>query len=328
MRFITTEDFKDIYIKFHQRGLQFLFSKLKLDGFARTQSAFNEKEIESANYWTIPAVRKRLNYLITGNPEMLYEEYLTENYFKNRSENIKVLALGSGVCSHELRLAELNPNWEISCFDFSSELLDIAADFAKERGLTNISFHAENILKFQFEKQYYDVVFFHASLHHFDHISEFFQSVIVPILKPDGKLMINEFVGKNRLQYSNNQIVAINKAIDLIPKKYRRIYKTNIFKNKYTSSGIWRMIIADPSECVDSEGIMPAIRQYFDVVIERSFGNNLLQSVFKDIAQHFQDENLSAEKLKIVNDVFALEDEFLKDNPSDSVFGIYQLKQN
>ena len=86
------------------------------------------------------------------------------------------------------------------------------------------------------------------------------------------------------------------------------------------------MKIADPSECVDSEGIMPAINNYFDVVVEKPYGNNLLQSVFKDIAHHFQGENLEPEKLEILHKIFALEDEFLLKNPSDMVFGIYQLK--
>lgn len=327
MRLITTEDFKDIYIKFHQRGLPFLLSKFELNGFARTQSAFNEKDISNANFWTIPAVRSRWNYLITGDSEMMYEEYITKNNILNTTEKLKVLALGSGVCSHELRLAELNPHWEISCFDFSAELLDTAEKIAMSKNLKNISFHPENILQFQFEKQYYDVVFFHASLHHFDHISEFFKT-IVSVLKPKGHLIINEYVGKNRLQYSNEQLVAINKALLAIPKKYRKIFKTNIYKNSYVSSGIWRMVVADPSECADSESIVPAIREHFNTVLEKPYGNNLLQSVFKDIAHHFQEEDLPADKLEIVNKVFSIEDEFLKTNPSDMIFGVYQLKNN
>ena len=325
MGLITTEDFKDIYIKFYQRGLPFLLSKFKLNGFARTQSAFNEKDILNANFWTIPAVRSRWNYLITGDSEMMYEEYITKNNFLNTTEKLKVLALGSGVCSHELRLAELNSNWEISCFDFSAELLKIAKEIAISKNLNNITFHPENILQYQFEKEHYDVVFFHASLHHFDHISEFFKTII-SVLKPKGHLIINEYVGKNRMQYSEEQIIAINKALQAIPKRYRKIFKTNIYKNSYASSGIWRMIVADPSECVDSESIVPSIREHFNTVLEKPYGNNLLQSVFKDIAHHFQEANLPANKLEIVNSVFAIEDEFLKHHPSDMIFGVYQLK--
>lgn len=328
MRLLTLEDLKDIYIKFHQRGLPFLFSKLKIDSYQRTKSAFNEKEIETSNFWCIPEVRLRWNQLVTGNPDTTYEEYLSSNYFRDSSE-VKVLALGSGVCSHELRLAELNPHWKIDCFDFSDQLLSVASEVAKEKDLQNISFHAENILTYDFEPGKYDIVFFHASLHHFEKISQFLKEVVIKSLKPSGHLVINEFVGKSRLQYSKEQLQHINKALQIIPKQYRRIHKTNLYKNHYYGSGVIRMIIADPSECVDSESIIPAIHQYFDIVEEKGMGNNLLQSVFKDIAHHFVGNEMpDSEKQKILQYVFQLEDDFLKSNPSDFVFGIYRVKGN
>ncbi|OCA76898.1 hypothetical protein BBI01_00065 [Chryseobacterium artocarpi] len=325
MRLLTLEDLRDIYIKFHQRGLPFLFSKLKIDSFQRTKSAFNEKEIKAANFWNIPEIRLRWNELVTGNPDTTYEEYLSENYFQDAAE-VKVLALGSGVCSHELRLAELNPHWKVECFDFSDQLLSIADEIAKGKDLHNISFHAENILKYNFEPGKYDIVFFHASLHHFENIFQFLKEVVIKSLKPDGCLIINEFVGKNRLQYSKKQIQYINKALQIIPKPYKRIYKTNLYKNSYYGSGVVRMIIADPSECVDSESIIPAIHEYFETVEEKAIGNNLLQSVFKDIAHHFVGNESNVEKQRILKAVFQLEDDFLKNNPSDFVFGIYRVK--
>lgn len=323
MRIITREDFSDIYIKFHQRGLSFLLSKLNLNSFKRTQSAFNDQNLEGSSFWIVPEVRKRWNKLITGNENMMYEEYLTEKYFKGK-EKIKILALGTGICSHEIRLAELNPNCEIACYDFSDDLLKKAKEIADEKQLTNISFHAENIMKYGFEEQQYDVVFFHASLHHFDNIPEFLQQVVIQNLRPKGLLIINEFVGSSRLQYSKIQIKYINKAISIIPKEYRKIFKTNIYKNNYYGSGVLRMIIADPSECVDSQSIIPAIHEKFNVVEEKFYGNNILQSALKDISHHFV--ILDSTKREVLQEIFALEDELLENHPSDSVFGIYELK--
>ncbi|WP_179467925.1 class I SAM-dependent methyltransferase [Chryseobacterium sp. H1D6B] len=323
MRIITIEDLKDIYIKFHQRGLPFLLSKFNLDSYKRTQSAFNEKEIQSSNFWLIPDVKKRWNTLITGNEATSYEEYITEEYFKDR-ENLKILALGSGVCSHEIRLAELNPHWEIHCFDFSDELLKKAKTISDEKNLKNIFYAAENILKYPFKPEEYDIVFFHASLHHFDHIHQFMDDIVIKSLKPDGYIIINEFVGNNRLQYSKIQLDYINRSLKEIPKKYRKIFKTNMYKNKYYGSGSLRMIIADPSECADSINILPAIHEKFDTIEEKPFGNNILQSALKDIAHHFIDSD--PEKKAVIKKVFALEDELLKVQPSDFVFGIYKLK--
>lgn len=324
MRILTIEDLKDIYIKFHQRGLPFLLSKLSFNSYKRTQSAFNEKEIQTSNFWIIPEVRKRWNKLITGDENTTYEEYLTNSFFKDKS-NIKILALGTGVCSHEIRLAELNPHIEIHCYDFSDELLNKAKNISDQKNLNNIYYFAENVLTYSFKPEEYDIVFFHASLHHFDNIPQFLNDVVIKSLKPDGYIIINEFVGNNRLQYSKIQLQYINKALLEIPKKFRKIFKTEIYKNKYYGSGVIRMIVADPSECVDSKSIIPAIHQKFDIIDEKSYGNNILQSAFKDIAHHFVD--VDTEKKIILENVFALEDELLRNHPSDFVFGIYKLKK-
>lgn len=323
MRIITREDFSDIYIKFHQRGLPFLLSKITSDSFQRTKSAFNDNTLETSSFWIVPEVTKRWNKLITGNENTLYEEYLTNKYLKNK-DKIKILALGTGVCSHEIRLAEMNPNCEIECFDFSDELLKKGKAISDAKQLDNISYFAENIIQHDFKDKKYHMVFFHASLHHCDHISEFLDQVVIKNLEPKGLLIINEFVGATRLQYSKMQLEYINKAIAVIPKEYRKIFKTDIYKNKYYGSGVLRMIIADPSECVDSESIIPAIHDKFVILEEKFYGNNILQSALKDIAHHFVE--LNPEKKEVLNKVFELEDELLEKHSSDYVFGVYQLK--
>ena len=152
MRFLTLEDIKDVFIKLHQRGPNFLLSKLKITPYARTISAFNEEKIDSANFWIIPEVRRRWNRLITGHSDIGYEAFLSANYFQNTKE-FKVLALGSGDCSHELLLAELNPHWQIDCFDFCEKRLNSAIKTAKDKKLNNIFFYLENIVTYNFDSQ-------------------------------------------------------------------------------------------------------------------------------------------------------------------------------
>ena len=129
LRLITVEDFRDIYIKTFQRGFTFITSKFSFDFIKRTKSAFNDSELLLANWWIIPKVRERWNKLITGDENITYEEYFCEKYFDN-NENLKFLSLGSGICSHEIEIAELRPNWEIHCFDFSEELLKKAKEIS------------------------------------------------------------------------------------------------------------------------------------------------------------------------------------------------------
>lgn len=323
MSLISREDFRDVLIKGMQRGWPFILSKLNFSGQERTKSAFNTTGSVGANWWDIPYVRKRWNEKITGDADKNYETYLSKDLFRGE-HNISLVSIGSGVCSHEMQLAELNPTWNIYCIDIADSLLNKASEISKEKGLTNIHFINTDILKHDLKKNYYDIVLFHSSLHHFNHIEEFLLHKILPVLKDNGKLVINEFVGKNRLQFDKHQIDAINHAIVMIDKKYRVIYKTSIMKNKFYGSGLLRMIVADPSECIDSESILPSINKYFNVIEERPYGGNILMSTLKSIAHHYVE--LDREKQKTLDDLFDFEDKYIETHQSDFVFGVYEKK--
>lgn len=60
------------------------------------------------------------------------------------------------------------------------------------------------------------------------------------------------------------------------------------------------------------------------MITESNFGGNLLINVLKDLSHHFVE--LDPGKELILNQLFELEDDYLKLNKSDFVFGIYQLK--
>jgi ubiquinone/menaquinone biosynthesis C-methylase UbiE len=321
MRIITFEDIRDVYIKLNQRGYDFILSKLRFSKNERTKSSFNNTNIDSSNYWIIPKVRERWNYLITGNSKITYEEYVSE-MLKNEGV-LKMLSIGSGVCSHELMFAKLNPSWEILCIDFSEKLLQSAEKTALKEGLKNIKFKAEDIYKYNLPENHYDIVFFHQSLHHFKDL-DFFIGKIHKTMAANGKLIINEFVGANRLQYSNKQIKAINQCLNLIDEKYRIIFKTKLRKNKYYGSGILRMIISDPSECIESNNIVPSIKKYFSPMVEKGYGGNLLMPALKDISHHFVD--LDEKKKLCLEKLFEYENQYLVNNESDFLFGIYQKK--
>ena len=149
---------------------------------------------------------------------------------------------------------------------------------------------------------------------------------IIPLLKSDGHLIINEYVGPTRIQHPKHQLQAINRGLKLIPTKFRERFKTGWIKKRYRGSGLIRMILADPSECIDSSSILPTIHTHFNTIAERPYGGNILMHVLKDISHHFLD--MDSEKKDILNSLFDFEDEYLQNQPSDFVFGIYQLKKS
>lgn len=322
---ITRGDFIDVWSKLNQRGKGFLLSKLNPSKVNRTKSAFDESAISAANWWIIPAVRKRWNHLITNSREVEYEDYLMTKFFPN-SNGLKLLSVGSGVCSHEIKLAKHPQLHDVVCTDLVQSLLDKACMNARSKGLNNIRFICGDINKTIPTDEQFDIVFFHASLHHFYDIDAFIKDTVIPRLKPNGYIVINEYVGVNRLQFPKKQINAINLALDIIPKSLKERYKSTSIKNKFYGSGLIRMILADPSECVDAEKILPVLHKYCTVLEEKPYGGNILMNVLKDIAHNFvedgQEVNQTLQKL------FEYEDSYLKKNQSDFLFGVYQVNSS
>lgn len=320
-KLITIDDINDSFHKLKQRGLGFLLSKININGIERTQKTFNDLDYVSADWWIIPKVLERWNFLVTGHKNLDYTTFFVENYLQHK-KGLKLVSLGSGISANEIKLAQYSNFEEIICIDIAKDQMLEAEASAKRLGLKNISFVCADFNTYDIPKEYYDIVFFHSSLHHFDNMTHFVATTIKNSLKPNGLLVINEYVGPTRLQFPKSQILKINEALKLIPKTYRTRYKSNLLKKRFYGSGIIRMIIADPSECIDSAMILPAIHANFKTVVEKPYGGNILMNALKDISHHFAD--LDAPKTEVLESLFAFEDEYLKTNPSDFVFGVYE----
>ncbi|MEQ8705851.1 MAG: methyltransferase domain-containing protein [Phaeodactylibacter sp.] len=321
MPYLTTDDFSEAYSKLRQRGLSFLASKFSWAAQARTRSAFDDVGLQAANWWIIPAVRQRWNQLITGDPDLPYEPYFMQQHLDGKT-GLRLLSLGSGICSHELTFAQ-SPHFDrVVCVDIAGNLLKAAQAKAAQLGLQNMAFMEADLYQMDWPEGHYDVVLFHASLHHFEAVESLIRDKIKPVLRNGGLLLINEYVGPNRLQFPPVQIQAINEALRLIPAAYRRRFKTNVLKQRVSGPGLWRMILADPSECVDSAAIIPALHRHFEVLQERSYGGNLLMLALKDIAHHFVDPEPEARAA--LQRLFTSEDAYLQNHDSDFIYGVYR----
>ena len=286
-RLITWDDVLDVYLKGTQRGSSFVLSKLNPNKKARTKSAFNESSAVSSNWWNISEVKERWNEKISGDPKKGYEQYFVETQLQNKS-SLKMLSIGSGVCSHELIFAQSGKFDQVTCLDLMDSLLSTAEEKAKELGVSEIMNCVRgDVFNHDFGDEKFDVILFHQALHHFDEMESFLADSIIPLLKADGLLLVNEYVGPTRMQYPKELIKAVNECLQLIPKEYKQRFKSGLTKNKYRGSGTLRVKMADPSECVDSGSMIPALHKLFEVVEEKPFGGNILSCTLKDIAHHF-----------------------------------------
>lgn len=321
MPLITPDDLLETLAKLRQRGLPFLLSKLRLNPLARTRSAFDDPALRAANWWQVPAVRRRWNQRLTGDAARSYEPYVAEKYLAGRT-GLRLLSLGSGGASHELAFARLPHFAEVRCVDIAARLLARASAAAEQEGLLNFRTEVADVNALAIAPGSYDVVLFHSALHHFSDVDGILARVR-QALRPDGLLVINDYVGPARLQWSAAQLAEANRILrDVLPARWRVRYLSRQVKTRVSGPGLWRMRLADPSEAAESDRIVPALRRHFTPLEEAALGGNILTLVLKDIAHHFMRED--AETQQLLAELCRLEDAFLKINPSDLLFGVYR----
>ncbi|MEJ2568199.1 MAG: hypothetical protein P8Z50_04915, partial [candidate division WOR-3 bacterium] len=141
-------------------------------------------------------------------------------------------------------------------------------------------------------------------------------------MNPGGLLVINEYIGPNRFQWTNQQLKKANYYLNKIPGHYRYLWQSRRIKKKIYRPGLLRMILSDPSEAVDSEEILPQISRKFKKIEEKPYGGNLLHLIFKDISHNFTKNTSDINKM--LDFLFRAEDEFLENtDKSDFLFGVY-----
>src|SRR5262249_9827040 len=164
----------------------------------------------------------------------------------------------------------------------------------------------------------YDVVLGLQSLHHFDHLDETV-TFVRQLVRPGGLLLVDEFVGPTRFQWTAAQLEAANRLLERLPRE-RLVMADGRLKLRVIRPSKLSMILDDPSEAVDASRLMPAIRQNFDVIEELPYGGTVLHIVFSGIAQNFLDDDVATRSLLDI--CFAAEDEVLPEIGHDFVFAV------
>jgi len=323
--YLNRGDFLDLLLKLYEKGIGNVLAKLHFDDHKRTRAAFN-KDQSSSNWWIIPQVKERWNQLITGFESTDYEQYLCANILADK-KNLRMLSIGCGVGNHEINFAQCESIGYVLGVDLAENLIHKANSKVSQLGLPNCEFRSLNVLETNFTSEFaskFDVVLFHSSLHHFDKIENFLNNIIKPLLSDDGMLILNEFVGPTRLQWTGEQIDECNRLLKTLPKSYRKTKLPFYHKSRVNRPGLVRMKMADPSEAIDSGSIYPTLHKSFETLIERPFGGNILHLLLKDIAHNFTDNSEETQNLLV--ELFAAEDKFIESRPSDFLVGVYRFK--
>jgi SAM-dependent methyltransferase len=257
------------------------------DQWDQTASDAFVRELERRSWTGVPAVHANHNYLVTGSRDVMWIDWLRDHYFPG-GEVGDVLSLGCGT-GHLDRLFAQHGFVMRSLYG-----LDVSpAAIQQARRLSEaappapvIRYAADDLNRSTLPAGAYDFIYFYQSLHHIEALEHVLDGCR-KLLRPGGRLLVNEYVGPSRFQWTRQQERFANQQLATLPAPLRRDVTSGGLKVAIHRPTLAEMIARDPSEAVRSGEIEQALRDRFDVTAEWNWGGTVNHLVFQHIAGNF-----------------------------------------
>lgn len=296
-----------------------LAARLRLTRRARVRASWAHTEAPPTGWWDIPAVQRRWNRMVSGDPAVAYQDYVARKYGR-RGWGAKGLSLGCGPGAKEVLWARTGLFSSLHAYDLSEQR--IRAAIASVRGTPEadlIRYRAADVARLSLPEHTYDIVLFDHSLHHMSPLEPLLLR-IRSALTPEGLLVANEFIGPTMFQWTDRQLSAVNELLDTFPPEYTTLFGSTFRKLKAIRPSKLAMWLSDPSEAVESSNIMPLLKKHFNVREFKGYGGALLHLLFSGIAHHFINPDDRGREL--MDSCFAAEDRLLDSHQLDHDFAL------
>lgn len=306
---INAHDVVVLFEKIKDQGYAQALGRITRSNTVRVAQAWSHTNDVPKNWWDIPEVEKRWNYLITGESETEPYAYVAAKYFSGR-DKLNAISLGCGGGGRELKWVATGKIRHIDAYDVSQERIVHANAQAAKAGLADrVNYRVADVFDLEIQSESYDAILLEGALHHFSPLQDILQS-INRWMKSDGYVIVNEYVGPSRFQWTKRQLEIVNGILSIMPVEYRTMLPNGKVKAKVYRPGWLSMYLNDPSEAAESSLILPVLNKMFDVVELREYGGMILPLLFKNIAHNFIARDEAT--LRILKLLFAIEDELMR----------------
>lgn len=278
-------------------------------------------------YWeTLETVGHYQHECMTGEANKDYITYTIEQLKEHAgTQELRGLSIGCGEeAAPEMTFYETGLFAQFDVMDIAGGLLKRQEQVAQARGFHGIRYIQQDINQVNLERNAYDLIWALGTVHHIERLEHFFEQIRLA-LKDNGIFVMREYVGPNRLQFSDEQLALVKDILSSIPVKYRTMWY-GLPKKTEKRVKLSKLMKADPSEAVRSEDILPVMKSELEIVHFANTGGTILHPLLNGIAMNFErDERGDA----ILRDLIARERKLVKEGslPSDYMFCIARKKQ-
>lgn len=196
------------------------------------------------------------------------------------------LSLGCGSAGQEIFAAKMGLFASLVALDASPASLEQARQAAAAQGVANIEFGSVDLSRLRLSSRAYDVVLMNMSLHHVKGLGNVLGQVYRS-LRPEGLFLINEFVGPRQFQFTDIQLSIVRELLAAMPPRWRMDSATGVVKSEYVRLPVEHWNVADPSEAIRSDRIVPEIEKRFETVERIDYGGTILNLLLEHIVHNF-----------------------------------------
>jgi SAM-dependent methyltransferase len=248
-------------------------------------AARREDDVMSRIAWAeFPPCTAYINRLVSGGESKGWLEFVAGLIEKPGELGLSICC-GSGYV--ERQALELGMARAMEGTDISEDALEIARRSAE--GLP-ITYRRLDLNRDELEPGRYDFVVSAAGLHHVTNLEHCVHQ-LWRSLKPGGLLLMNEFVGPDRFQWTDEQLEEMNRLFVPLPVEKRHNLMTGVTSERIERRPLAYMIEADPSEAVRSSEIIGTVSLFFEPFVVREFGGTVLHPMLEGIAGNFDMED-------------------------------------
>ncbi len=196
------------------------------------------------------------------------------------------LSLGCGATDIEIFASRQGLFRSLTALDASPASLETARRSAGSQGVSNIEFGLADLNRLDLPRSAYDVVLMNMSLHHVKELRETL-SQVRGSLRPDSRVLINEFIGPRQFQFTDVQLEIVEQLLRVLPPFWRQDIATGGEKTRYNRMPVEHWNVADPSEAIRSDRIVPEIERQFHVLERIDYGGTVLNLLLEHIIHNF-----------------------------------------
>lgn len=277
-----------------------------------------------------PLIRRYcVNRRISGDPETGWLEWVKREFLPREAVSGFVFGCGGGML--ERKAGSLGICRNFFCVDIAPQAIEVARALASREGWKDFRYEVRDGNTLTLEPESLDLILIDMALHHVTELERLLDQFRLA-LRTDGWLVLNEFAGPDRFQWTDLQLDLATRAIRSLPLRLRRNRDLVRWKT-FAKPWVWRakrwapekVARIDPSESVRSSEIPHLVAERFDVRRRIGYGGTLLALVLNNIVGNFSD---SPEDVRILKELAADEDRRMQEGtlPSDYVLLVARNK--